>query len=329
MYSILPVQPLLKQIQSLYSLRSPLSGTLLRAWANDVYDIRHAEGHSILKVYRPQWHSAQEVAWEADLEAYLAANGSSIVPIIPLANGSLIAELETDEGRRPVTLSHFIEGIKPDHSLTPEFYFRFGRLAAEIPQAFDRFSSPYQASVLDLASLVDEPLAAIQPWFTSRLDDWAFLSSLGSAVRDRLNDLIEEGMDWGICQGDYSLDNVHVVEDDRLILHDFDHAAYSWRALDLYGVQLSPRADWDAFLGGYTSVRALKPADLAAGPYLQPTSYFRLMAREVSFWAERAEILRVQGWIDDEDGSPPELEQNAPVAVERRVDFRRFADSTL
>jgi len=240
------------------------------------------------------------VAWEADLEAYLAANGSSIVPIIPLANETLTRELETDEGRRPVTLSPFIEGIKPDHPLTPEFYSKFGRLAAEIHRESDCFSSPCLGPVLDLASLVDEPLAAIQPWFASRLDDWAFLSSLGSAVRDRLNDLIEEDMDWGICQGDYSLDNVHVVEDDRLILHDFDHAAYSWRALDLYDVQLSPQADWDAFLGGYTSVRALNPADLAAGPYLQATSYFRMMAREVSFWAERAGILRVQGWIDDE-----------------------------
>lgn len=107
-------------------------------------------------------------------------------------------------------------------------------------------------------------------------------------------------MDWGICQGDYSLDNVHVVGDGQLILHDFDHAAYSWRALDLYSVQVSPRADWDAFVAGYASVRPLSEAHLSAGPYIQATSYVRMMSREVSFWAERAGILRVEGWIDTE-----------------------------
>ncbi len=299
-YSVLSIQSLLPQIQDLYGVTPPLSGTLLRAWANDVYDIRHAEGHGILKVYRSQYRSPEEVAWGAGLQAYLAAHGIGVVPIIPLADGSLTSALETGEGRRPVALSPFIEGIKPDYPLTPEFYSQFGLLAAEVHQASDRFSSPYRAPVLDLAALVDTSLATIEPWFDGRPEDWAFLSSLGNAVHDRLHGLIQQGMDWGICQGDYSLDNVHVVEDDRLILHDFDHAAYSWRALDLNGVQVSPRADWEAFLAGYTSIRPLSEADLSAGPYIQATNYFRMMAREVTFWAERAGILRVEGWIDTE-----------------------------
>lgn len=299
-YSVLPVQSLLPRIQDLYGLASPLSGTLLRAWANDVYHIRHADGHAILKMYRPQWRSPDEVAWEADLQGYLAAQGIGVVPIIPLAGGSLTGALETAEGTRPITLSPYVEGTKPDHPLTPEFYSQFGRLAAEIHQASDGFSSVHRGPVLDLAALIDTPIATIQPWFDERPDDWAFLSSLGNAVHDRLDCLIQQGMDWGICQGDYSLDNVQVVDDDRLILHDFDHAAYSWPALDLYGVQVSPRADWDAFLAGYTSIRPLSEADLAAGPYIQATGYVRMMAREVSFWAERAGILRVEGWIDAE-----------------------------
>lgn len=300
LYSVLTAQSLLQAIQDLYRLGSPVCGRLLRAWANDVYDIRHAEGHAILKVYRSAWRSAEEVAWEADLQAYLAANGIGVVPIIPLADGSLTGALETHEGPRPMTLSSFIEGIKPDHPLTPEFYSQFGRLAAEIHQASDRFSSLYRAPMLDLAALVDTPLATVQLWFESRPDDWAFLSWLGNVVHDRLDGLIQQGMDWGICQGDYSLDNVYVVEDDRLILHDFDHAAYSWRALDLNGVQVSPRADWEAFLAGYTSIRPLSEADVSAGPYIQATNYFRMMAREVTFWAERAGTLRVEGWIDTE-----------------------------
>lgn len=170
-YSVLSIQSLLPQIQDLYGLSSLLSGALLRAWANDVYDIRRAEGHAILKVYRSQFRSEEEVAWETDLQAYLAASGLGIVPIISLADGSLTGAVETDEGSRPVTLSPFIEGIKPDHPLTPEFYYQFGRLAAEIHRASDHFSSPYRAPVLDLAALVDTPLATIQPWFDERPED--------------------------------------------------------------------------------------------------------------------------------------------------------------
>jgi len=44
----------------------------------------------------------------------------------------------------------------------------------------------------------------------------------------------------------------------------------------------------------------LSEADVSAGPYIQATNYFRMMAREVTFWAERAGTLRVEGWIDTE-----------------------------
>ncbi len=299
-YSVLAVGPLLKEVQRLYGLAGPMSGELLRAWANDVYELRTPSGRYVLKVYRDQWRLAEEVTWEAELQAYLCAQGLGVAQIISLPDGALTASLQTREGNRPMVLSRYVEGNKPDHPLTSEFYYQFGRLGAEMHQLSNGFSSLHPAPCLDRTTLVDEPLATVRPWFADCPNDWSFLSALGDALRTKLDHLTRQGMDWGICQGDFSLDNIHVVEDGRLVLHDFDHAALSWRALDLYGVQVSKRGNWDAFLQGYTSVRSVTHADVATGPYLWATSYLRMMAGEVAHWVARVGTLRVQEWIDDE-----------------------------
>ncbi len=299
-YSVTAVGPLLEEVQHLYGLAGPVYGRLLRAWVNDVYEVTTPNGHFVLKVYRDQWRSAEEVAWEAELQAHLGAHGLGVAPIIPVHDGQLTAAVQTPEGERPITLSRYVEGAKPDHPLPPNFYSQFGQLGAAVHQISDGFSSPHPRPQLDRAALIDEPLATVRPWFEHRPADWAFLSTLGDVLRQKLDDLISQGMDWGICQGDFSLDNVHIVEDGRLVLHDFDHAAYSWRALDLYGVQVSKRGNWDAFLQGYTAVRSLSEADLAAGPYIWATSYLRMMAGEIRLWAEWVGTLRITGWIEDE-----------------------------
>jgi len=175
-----------------------------------------------------------------------------------------------------------------------------GRLCAQIHQASDGFTSTRHRPELDLAALIDEPLATILPWLESRPDHRALVETAGATLRDDLKLLIAQGMDWGICHGDFSLDNIHVTDGGFLVLHDFDYVACSWRAVDLHGVELSERGNWDAFLKGYTAIRSLSRADVAAGTYILATSYLRMMANELSLWTRWAGTLRVSGWAEDE-----------------------------
>ena len=96
-----------------------------------------------------------------------------------------------------------------------------------------------------LAALTDQP------------DDQHLAEVVGAAARQRLTELADQ-MDWGVRHGDVTMDNVHRT-DAGLVIHDFDLAHLGWRVADLTNCLATPFAD--AFLSGYTEIRAVGTAD--------------------------------------------------------------------
>jgi Ser/Thr protein kinase RdoA (MazF antagonist) len=70
-------------------------------------------------------------------------------------------------------------------------------------------------------------------------------------------------LEYGICHGDVSSDNLH-VDGERIVFYDLDRAGCGPRISDLTGVSSTP--GWPGFVDGYRSVRKL--ADLGALPWL-------------------------------------------------------------
>lgn len=106
---------------------------------------------------------------------------------------------------------------------------------------------------------------------------------------------VEAELDWGVCHGDLSLDNLHVTDEGRIIIYDFDLAGLGWRAFDICGVywwvlQGQPEM-WDAFLRAYTEIRALSDADVAAVPAFWGAYLVRLLADTVTRWTKWAGLL--------------------------------------
>lgn len=92
------------------------------------------------------------------------------------------------------------------------------------------------------------------------------------------------GLDWGPIHGDASLDNLHVLEDESVILYDFDLGGPGWRAADLQGWAVNHaeyHCRWDAFHQGYARVRALPEIDRATAPYLTIAWDFRALKIEL------------------------------------------------
>jgi Ser/Thr protein kinase RdoA (MazF antagonist) len=139
----------------------------------------------------------------------------------------------------------------------------------------------------------------IQPWLAERPEDWSFIVQVATMVRERLHALGTEELDWGVVQGDLSLDNVHVTADHHVVFYDFDAAAYGWRAWDMSGVlAYQPPENWDAFLAGYREVRAFGEADVAAVPYFVAANTLLMMAGEIERWTEWFGTLRVVAWVN-------------------------------
>ncbi len=121
---------------------------------------------------------------------------------------------------------------------------------------------------MDLRYLVEEPLRLI----SEKVDDkesksisdedkeelQGIVRSLGS-IESLVNAVknIRTGQDeYGIIHGDLHTGNVY-FQGNELVIFDFDHCAYGWRAYDLSICLFLPDDQRDSMLKGYESLRPL------------------------------------------------------------------------
>lgn len=284
-YSILSSEALLAEVARAYPIPQPSECVLIRSFVNDVYTIVTPDEQYILKVYRARWRSRAEVAFEMDVLAHLEAKGVAVAGPIARRDGQVIGVLRAPEGVRYAVLFATAPGVKPTPPFTAELYARFGRATAEMHRALDDFASPHGRVVLDLGYLIDRPLAAVRPWLAHRPDDWAFLERHATKVRERIARLAAAGLDWGVCHGDLSLDNLHDSPDGTITFYDFDVGGPGWRASDFYGIfQYQPRDHWLPFIASYQEVRPLAPIDLAAVPLFVAATGIWDLGTDVTNW---------------------------------------------
>ncbi len=296
--SLLLPDALLSTVQRTYALDDVERCVLLRSLVNDVYEVATPARQYVLKVYRHGWRSTTEVGWELELIAHLAERGVPLAPAVPGVDGRLIGTLQAPEGIRPFVLFDFVEGAKPQLPFNAELYHDLGKLAARIHQASNDFRSQYSRQPLDLAFFLDRSLSVIFSQLVNRPEDQLFVAHLAVEVRHHIRAFSSQGLEWGICHGDITLDNVHITSDRNLIIHDFDMSGEGWRASDLYGVR---QADfWDAFLRGYTELRSLTTVDLQAVPWfivVRELYNLRFQLAEVANW--RGTLSHGEDYIDE------------------------------
>jgi Ser/Thr protein kinase RdoA (MazF antagonist) len=287
-YSILASEALQAEVSRAYSIEPLLDCALLRSYVNDVYVLHGDTTTYILKVYRAGWRSWSEIAYELDVLTHLTAKGVAVAAPLPRRDGQLIGTLSAPEGNRYAVLFPYAAGLKPTPPFTPELYHSFGSATARMYNALDDFSSPHPRVPLDLEYLLDRPLSALRPLPAHRPDDWRFLVSLADKVRARIDSLAEQGLDWGVCHGDLTLDNLHIDKDNDIIFYDFDTGGPGWRACDPCGVfqHWSKQPQWDAFLQGYTEERSFGAADRAAVPYFVAANGIWSMGSHARNWTK-------------------------------------------
>ncbi len=222
-------------VQRDYALGSVLECRLLRTLANDVDAVTATAGQYVLKVYGHGRRSYGEVAWEVELLVYLARQGLSVPTALPRVDGQAIGTAQAPAGPRQMVLFPHAEGRKPE-APSVALYRPFGRTLAEIHRASDDFATEWPRQALDLPYLLDRALDIILPHLSERPADAAYVGALADRTRQRIAALAGSGLDWGVCHGDVSLDNIHVTPGGQLVVYDFDSAGPGWRASDPWGV---------------------------------------------------------------------------------------------
>lgn len=258
-------------LASNYAFPDPPIVTLIRAYTNDVYLVQAAEQKFVLKIYRMGWRNKEEIGYEVEMLAYLDEKGLRVAKTIPASGGELVTALPTSNGERYAVLYEHAPGSKPAEPFSNELYFQFGRAVGRFHLLSSEFCSTRQRMPIDLAYLIDAPLAVVRPYLDQRSESWETLLRIANDVKTRIAAMAEQELDWGPIHFDATLDNLHRTDDGEIILFDFDSGGPGWRASDLQGwaVALPERHEHhQSFLRGYQTAKPLAPLDLQAAPWL-------------------------------------------------------------
>ncbi|HEV2066336.1 MAG TPA: hypothetical protein VGR08_05835 [Thermomicrobiales bacterium] len=100
-HSVFAADALVQVLQERYDIAQVGDCALERSYVNDVFRLTTAAGALYyLKVYRRDWRSLADVAWELRLQEHLLTSAVSIARPIPRRNGSRMTVLDAPEGER-------------------------------------------------------------------------------------------------------------------------------------------------------------------------------------------------------------------------------------
>ena len=268
MYSTIDPRALAAMLEADYNLTPQVQCTLWNRGFNDHYLVSAGASRYMLRVYSPSkyWiEGAGDIRFELEFLVFLHTHGIPVAEPLPRRDGDLLGTVQAPEGTRYVALFSYADG-EPIHDLNEAQSRIFGVTMARLHRVADSFTSSYPRYHLDLSILVDRPLKLIRERIgITRPDDFSFLAELAEQLKRDVRESGISGDGYGLIHADMHGRNNHFVGGDRLILFDFDHCGYGWRAYDmavfLGGCSSELR---NAFLQGYGSVRELSAAELTA-----------------------------------------------------------------
>jgi Ser/Thr protein kinase RdoA (MazF antagonist) len=230
-----------------------------------------AEQKCIFRVYRSNWRSRSDIAYEIDALAHLRNRDVAVSEALRRSDGDYLCTFEAPEGTRHAVLFAFAPGAGLSYDKDGDVLAcRYGRGVAEIHNAMDAFATSHQRPPLDLNHLIDAPLRHIKSIMAPRPADWEYLQCLADRLRDAFDKVPLDSLQYGFCHGDLNGWNAHATAAGALTFFDFDCCGPGWRAYDiavfrwLARVCEKEKERWTAFLRGYREVRELGQVDLDA-----------------------------------------------------------------
>ncbi len=289
-HSLFEPASLVEVITQRYDVGPVASLALHRSYVNDVYRIEtSAGGVCFLKIARRSWRNAEDVGWNVALQQHLRRHHVSVAEPVPQRNGEIVCVLDAPEGQRAAVLYKATPGTKPRPPVLPELYARVGAATARMHDALDDFDEPCPRPGRTTPWLIERSGRIIVASLHRAGADRAFVDHFSQRLAADICTRAA-GLDWGVCHGDLTLDNLIVDHDGTISFFDFDLAAPAWRASDPSGVYAwsledpTARPLWEAFLAGYRSERSFTVADEAAVPTLAAAYDLWDLAHEIEHW---------------------------------------------
>ena len=258
-----------------------LFSKLLRTQDNDHYLVTAGDGHQYAFRLYQQGDRFRRVEpdylYEIDWLNFLKARGLPVSYPIARRDGRYLSRLEAPEGTRYYALFSLAYG-DPLSLKDPEQLYTMGETMARIHVASNEFTTPHARKPIDLAYLLDRPLARIgRTWTDDRVANLDLVAAAAEEARDELKGLLDKlpADGWGPIGGDFHQSSVFFDETNRPTFFNFDLCGPGWRAYDIAtflsngNLMHAPAERAEAFFAGYFSVRQLTDEEHAAvSPFL-------------------------------------------------------------
>jgi Ser/Thr protein kinase RdoA (MazF antagonist) len=260
-----------------YDLDPASMVALINVSENWTYRIEEPDGRAFaLRVHRPTYHTAEEIASELDWIDALRVDGVvETAHAVAGRGGSRVCQVRTDElGERNVVLFEWLDGEMPDadeHDLLPGFR-TLGAVSARMhgharawapPPGFARFRWDYGTTLGSSGHW-----GRWQDGLGMGREELELLGRLDDTLRRRLDAYGQGTGRFGLVHADIRLANL-LVDGGRVQVIDFDDCGWSWFMYD-FATTVSFIEDHPdvpelkaAWVEGYRSAAELDPADEA------------------------------------------------------------------
>ena len=283
-HSVLHPDFIAAEVRKRYSVAGAVTCFLLYRGMNDVYLVQDATARYALRVWRKTYRDPDDVAYELDFLDFLRRKGFPASVAVPQHDGALYFKAQTPEGVRAIAMYDWAPGVKFGERLAEGTAHRIGAEMARMHLLGFEWAGADHAFSTSTAKDYNICMPALIDFVYDRPDDLRDYPVIAANLDRRLDELVADGAPLGVCHRDFHPSNVHVDEDGRITLLDFDAAGEDFLMQDVqnfvwgnlfYG--FSPSYG-EAFEDGYQSVRPYTKAESDATDLFLMAKALRLVA---------------------------------------------------
>jgi len=252
---------------------------------HDNYLIESNDQKYILRIYRNNWRSEEEVLFELELLAFLNSKTDLVAELITTKRNNLTFQIDSPEGTRLAAMFRYADGNAPGNTISANQAEFLGEKVALIHNFSDAFVPQHTRQDLDIPYLLDASLRGIKPYLDS--DGFSYLCNIREQLYISMPKLEKDPGIYGLCIGDVNATNFHIDKNNKITVFDFDQCGYGYRAFEIGKFFSSVRNHnekqeiKEAFLKGYQNIRPLSLLEHEAIPIFEIISVIWVMAIHV------------------------------------------------
>lgn len=308
-HSVLDGRALGREIRSRYGLTEPFDCELLVRGVNDVYVVTAGSARYAARVWRANFRTSDQVAFELAFLLHLKEAGIPVVAPLRSTEGGTFFLVEAPEGTRQVALFDWVKGTSFANIPTAAVAEKIGAGMAQIHLAARSFVPPARRPI-EYRDHITENLPLVLRRLADRPADAAFYPRYAEAILKGLDQPAARALPRHAIHGDFHARNVFADQGGNIEFLDFDAAgeapalqdivSYVWAtpyiARDVACAGLTEEMN-DRFMAGYRSVRPLTADEEKLLPlYIAAKEMVFLGAKFAGVGAQGPNTFLLAGW---------------------------------